>query len=120
MERPNRKVYAITEDGVQALKVWLAKSRPLSAERFPFLVQLYFARHLAKDELLSVLTDQRRQHWQKLTAFRQIELPQADTQAMAQQIIFGGFTLDFGIRYEEMIIAWLDKVISEVEERIIE
>ena len=117
-ERPNRREYAITESGIEALKGWLAESRPLPKDRFPFLVQLYFARHISKTALLRVLADQRRQHVQKLAQFQAIELPPAEDETMAQQIIFGGFTLEFGKRNEQMMIDWIDHVIAEVEAKV--
>ena len=117
-ERPNRREYAITEEGMTALKGWLAESRPLPKDRFPFLVQLYFARHISKTALLSVLADQRRQHVEKLAQFQAIELPPAEDETMAQQIIFGGFTLEFGKRNEQMMIDWIDHVIADVEAKV--
>lgn len=116
-ERPNRKEYEITEAGLVELRRWLAELRPLPKERFPFLVQLYFARHLSKAEVLAVLHDQREQHMEKLTAYQQFEMPAADHVVMQEQIFFGQFALDFGVRYEQMFVAWLDDVIAQIEAR---
>lgn len=116
-ERPNRKEYEITEAGLVELRRWLAELRPLPKERFHFLVQLYFARHLSKDEVLAFLRDQREQHMEKLTAYQQVEMPAVDDPIMEEQLFFGQFTLDFGLRYEQMLIAWLDDVISQIEAR---
>ncbi len=114
-QRPNRKTYHITPEGLAALKAWLAKSRPLPKERIPFLVQLYFARHLTQDELLTLLARQRQQHMDRLTEYQEIELPAADDLIMARQLIFGKFAHDYGLRYEQMQIEWLDAVITQVK-----
>ncbi|MBK8900493.1 MAG: PadR family transcriptional regulator [Anaerolineaceae bacterium] len=114
-ERPNRKSYTITTEGVAALKAWLAESRPLPKERLPFLVQLYFARHLSRDELLSLLQAQRQLHVDRLKEYQAIGFPPFDDPVMARQVIFGKYTLDFGLRYEQMQIEWLDAVMAQAE-----
>lgn len=112
---PNRKVYSLTPSGVDGLKRWLRVSRPLAAERIPFLVQLYFARHLSADELLALLRDQLRQHEERLLHYQQIELPVADNALMAEQLKFGAMTLSYGLRHEQMKVDWLTDLIAQVE-----
>jgi DNA-binding PadR family transcriptional regulator len=113
--RPSRKVYHITATGVEALKEWLRESRPLPAERHPILVQLYFARHLTKEELLALLQDQLRLHQEQLAEFEAIILPESDDPIMQQQVQFGAIALDYGRRYRQMQIEWLAATIAEVE-----
>lgn len=113
--RPSRKVYQITSAGTAELKAWLMESRPLPVERRPFLIQFYFARHLSKGELLALLEDQLRLHQERLAEYEAITLPEADDPVMQRQLIFGGMTLDYGIRYEQMQIEWLTATISQVQ-----
>ena len=113
--RPSRKVYSITALGLEALKEWLRKSRPLPAERRPFLIQLYFSRHLTKEELLALLRDQLRLHQEQLAAYEAIVLPETADPIMQNQLRFGAMTLDYGRRYEQMQIEWLAATITEVE-----
>src|SRR5690349_16257537 len=42
-DRPNRKVYSITDDGRDELQRWLLLFQPLTPYREPFLIQLFFA-----------------------------------------------------------------------------
>lgn len=114
--RPNRKTYSITPVGRDALYTWLAESRRLPSERWPFLVQLYFARHLSKEELLTLLADQLRQHQERLAAYQSISLPSTDDPILQKQLLFGGLTLDFGLRYEQMQIEWLENTMATVTE----
>jgi DNA-binding PadR family transcriptional regulator len=113
--RPSRKVYHITTLGLAVLKKWLRESRPLPVERRPFLVQLYFARHLTKEELLALLGDQLRLHQERLAIYEAIVLPQTADPIMQQQLRFGAMTLDYGRRYEQMQIEWLAATIAQVE-----
>jgi DNA-binding PadR family transcriptional regulator len=113
--RPSRKVYHITELGLDMLKEWLRESRPLPVERRPFLVQLYFARHLTKAELLALLRDQLRLHEEQLAIYEAIALPETAEPLMQQQLRFGAMTLDYGRRYEQMQIEWLAAMIAQAE-----
>lgn len=115
-QRPNRKAYTITPEGLAALKEWLIEIRPLPKERLPFLVQLYFARHLSREELLNVLHAQRQMHRDRLADYQAMEFPAADDPEMARQLIFGKFTWEYGLRHEQMQIDWLEAVISQVEQ----
>lgn len=112
--RPSRRVYHITTAGLEELKEWLRESRPLPVERISFLVQIYFARHLEKEELLAILRDQQRLHQERLNHYQAIELPQSDDPVMGRQLFFGGMTLDYGIRHEQMQIEWLAQCIAQV------
>lgn len=113
--RPSRKVYQITPAGTAELKAWLMESRPLPVERRPFLIQFYFARHLSKGELLTLLEDQRHLHQERLAEYQGITLPETDDPIMQRQLRFGGMTLDYGLRYEQMQIEWLTATISQVQ-----
>jgi PadR family transcriptional regulator AphA len=114
--RPNRRVYHITPAGLEALKGWLRESRPLPIERRPFLAQLYFARHLTRDELLNLLEDQVRLHQERLAVYEAITLPATDDPIMQEQLRFWQMTLDFGRSYEQMQIDWLTTTISQVQQ----
>jgi DNA-binding PadR family transcriptional regulator len=54
-ERPNRKVYSITEDGRHELVEWLARPEPADSVREPLLIKLFLGAAVSKDELLAVL-----------------------------------------------------------------
>ncbi len=114
-DRPNRKPYHLTEIGRAALVAWLEEGRGISAERRPFLVQLYFARLLSKAQLLRLLNQRLGMHQAQLAQYQALELPQFDDPEMQRQLQFGGFTLDYGLRYAQMQIEWLEATIVFVE-----
>ena len=55
-ERPNRKMYTITEEGREALQGWLKNAPELPQYRHSFLVQLTWADLLEADELETLLS----------------------------------------------------------------
>lgn len=112
--RPNRKLYAISEEGLEELRNWLAQLYPVDTAKDGFLVQLYFGRMLGKEQVLRVLESRRAEHARLLEHFETFQLPTADTPTMRQQIRFGGLTLDFARRREKMMLEWLDACLAEV------
>jgi DNA-binding PadR family transcriptional regulator len=54
-ERPNRKVYSITEDGRDELRDWLATPEPADSVREPLLIKLFLGAAVSKEALLAVL-----------------------------------------------------------------
>lgn len=54
-ERPNRKVYSITEKGKEELIDWLATPLDMPRHRNQFLVQLFFSRHIDIESIIANL-----------------------------------------------------------------
>src|SRR5260370_24297221 len=56
-DRPNRKVYSITDDGRQDLRDWLKQPSEPKQVREPLLIKGFFGATLRRDELIAVLRD---------------------------------------------------------------
>jgi PadR family transcriptional regulator AphA len=54
-DKPNRKVYTITEDGHRELLEWLATPAQVEQVRDPLLARTFFGAALSKDALMAVL-----------------------------------------------------------------
>jgi DNA-binding PadR family transcriptional regulator len=52
-DRPDRKVYHITDTGRSALRAWLAGPPPLDEPRSAPLIQVFFAGQLSNEEILA-------------------------------------------------------------------
>jgi len=113
-DRPNRKVYSITEMGRAELRAWLATPQPLPTHREPFLIQLFFGDHLTDETLIRLLEEQLALHRAQLAGYQQIALPTVDTPGMTRPYILQRLTLDMGIQSEEMYIKWLEASIEIV------
>ena len=116
--RPNRREYQITPAGQNALQNWLRESHPIQPFRLPFLVQLYFSRNISPEEVLEVLANQVQQHRTQLAYFHDIELPDIDDPTVDLENKYGALTLDFGIRFEQMQIEWLERAIEVVRQSL--
>jgi DNA-binding PadR family transcriptional regulator len=105
-DRPNRKVYHITEAGRAELARWLITPQPLPIHREPFLVQLFFAAQLPDETILDLLEQQIAAHEAQLHAYEQIPLP-PEVMDNDRELALARLTLDMGIRSETMYLAWL-------------
>lgn len=112
--RPNSRVYAITDTGRTALEAWLAQNQPAPVQRDSFLVQLYFARLLSRKQVLAMLHARRTEHVRQQAYFEALEMPEPRDEEMRRQNVFGGLTLDFARRREQMMLEWIDACIAEI------
>ena len=113
-DRPNRKVYSITEDGRAELRRWLLLSQPLPPYREPFLIQLFFAEDLSNQEIVPMLEAQRDAHRERLEDYRQIPLPTLDQLTEDRETTLQRLTLEMGLRVEQAYLDWFDMAINVV------
>jgi DNA-binding PadR family transcriptional regulator len=69
-DKPNRKVYHITESGLNELRRWLASPLPLSPWRDAFLVQLAWADAITVPELVALVEAWAASHQKRLDGCR--------------------------------------------------
>lgn len=112
--RPNRKVYSITEAGRQELARWLRSHQPLAADREPFLVQTFFAGQLSNAEIIGLMQQQIVQHQRLLREYDTLDVPLLDQLMTERHEALGRLTLEFGYRYHQMVIDWLNLAIETV------
>ena len=106
-DRPDRKIYAITEAGQQALMAWLKSDQAVPTLRDPLLVQLFFGQETPRDDLLRVLGNQLAVHQTQLAAFAQIPIPPPASRPDDRWLALQHLTLDFGLALEQAYVDWL-------------
>ena len=105
--RPNRKVYSITESGRSELGQWLTSVQALPVYREPFLIQLFFARSLTNAAILRLIEAQIRAHEERLRQYEQVPLPALDALRNHRELSLERLTLELGIRTERNSLEWL-------------
>lgn len=117
-DRPDRKVYHITEAGRAALRAWLSGPPPMNEPRSAPLIQVFFAGQLSDQEILI--------KFQGFAAIMRAILGQYD-QVPAQigpyqqeitsprEHFFWMLTLDNGIRSMRASLEWAENVIAQIE-----
>ena len=117
---PDRRIYTITAQGKDEFRLWLnttlTEPSPIKEE---LLVHTFFSARRDPQDVLTELRLQREQHLQKAAEYQAIqshircEPPQFP--GAEQEAKFWQLTLNMGIRYEEMYLAWLDETIQFIE-----
>ncbi len=106
-DRPNRKVYHLTDSGRAELDRWLRTEQPLPANREPFLVQLFFGATLPNETLLALLDQQKAAHEAQLALFAEIPMPPIDDPQIERMRTLRRLTLQLGVTIEKSYLTWL-------------
>ncbi len=113
-DRPNRRVYQITDAGRAEFSRWLATPQPLPVHREPFLVQLYFAAQLPDATILELLRGQVAAHEAQLRAYQAVLLPPLDGPDAVRAVALARLTLELGLHSEQMYLAWLRDAVEHL------
>lgn len=113
-DRPNRKVYSVTESGASELIRWLQCSQPLPTVRDPLLVQMYFASQLRNEAIIHLLEQQLAARHEKLAECKKLELTALSDQSASREQIMQRLVLELVIRREKTYIDWLNTAIEVI------
>ncbi len=119
-DRPDRRLYTITEAGRRDLLDWLSQplTDPISVKDV-LLVKVFFSARRDPEEVLAELRLQRSQHQKRLrqyqTETRAVIQQAARHESNAREAPFWDMTRRFGVMYEQMYVTWLDQVIWQIE-----
>ncbi|MFN8372038.1 MAG: PadR family transcriptional regulator [Anaerolineae bacterium] len=114
-DRPNRKVYSITDSGHAELLRWMQTEQALPTYREPFLIQLFFGQLLDNAQIISIMQQQLEAHQARLEHYRAITLPELDAPYITRDLLFQRMTLEMGIRIEHAYMDWLKDCIARVQ-----
>ncbi|BAY25156.1 PadR-like family transcriptional regulator [Calothrix sp. NIES-2100] len=113
-DRPNRKVYSVTEAGKAEFSRWLQCHQPLPTVREPLLVQLFFAAQLSNTAIMKLLEQQLAVRSKKLAECDNIHLPKLDEDANREQIM-QRLVLELVVQREQTYIDWLKTAIDVIK-----
>lgn len=113
-DRPNRKVYSITEGGKGELIRWLQCPQTLPTVRDPLLVQLHFAAQLPDEAIIQLLEQQLAARKEKLAECENVELPMLGDRAANREQMMQRLVLELAIRREQTYIDWLKTAIDVI------
>lgn len=119
-DRPNKKVYYITEAGREALRGWLAKPLPLQDHRSAELIQVFFAGQLTDEQALAMFERFAQEYRAGLVSLYQIpEQIKAyeDMVGSSREAFFWMLTLEHGIHSTRAVLEWLESVIERLKNK---
>jgi DNA-binding PadR family transcriptional regulator len=105
-----RRTYAITAQGRMAFRRWLAEGPPAETRRIPILLITFFGAELEPGRLAEILDRTRAEVTAELDGYEGLGALLADRP-------FERATLEFGIRYAELVRDWIDEVARPLVER---
>lgn len=118
--RPNSKVYHITEKGKEEFSRWLGSPLSQVEPRVSWLIQVFFAGGLSDEEithLLEQLASQIRSSLEDYNHLSGTENLNPVQQVSGRDLFFQKLTLDYGIMINQSVLGWLEKIIDRIKNR---
>ena len=118
--RPNSKIYSLTEKGEEVFLNWLSKPVGIEESRVPWLMQVFFAARLSDDMIISIFQQTAKQIRRKTVAHEEITRLQSivDDESLSQRdLFFIELTYDYGSMLRNSVLQWIEKAIKRIEEK---
>jgi DNA-binding PadR family transcriptional regulator len=126
--RPNRKVYEITDAGRAELQQWVREAQLPAGLRDPFMIKVFFGNEVPLEDLLLLLHRQMEEQ-QKLLAFSETVLrgriregveheKHHKGEDMGSHGLFWTLTLDMAVAYRRAYIEWCEHAIRQLEQSV--
>ena len=119
-DRPDRKVYHITDAGRGELRHWLVTPLPPKDERHASLIQVFFAGQLSDDEILAMFEREAQHLREMLERYNQVpgqSAQYAETINSSREVFFWMLTLENGIAMTQASLEWVESVIERIKNR---
>ncbi|WP_088892710.1 PadR family transcriptional regulator [Leptolyngbya ohadii] len=121
-DRPNRKIYRLTESGEAELNRWLCAHQPLPIVREPLLMQLYLATNRSNEEIITLLEEEQIAHQTRMAQWDAVSpnFPLAQEQpATGQNLgdreqVIHQLVLELLRRKEQVYLDWLADAIQQI------
>lgn len=117
-DKPNSKIYSITEKGKEEFLNWLKSPISMATPRIPWLVHIYFAAELSDDVIISILEKVADQIRDRINSMDKTTRSVFITDAKpltSRDLFFKELTYDYGITINNAILHWIEKVIEQIQ-----
>jgi PadR family transcriptional regulator AphA len=119
-DRPDRKVYRITEAGQEELRRWLTTPLPSKAVRSAPLIQVFFAAQLSDEEILAMFERWAERTRALLARYDQIPQESSEYDEMVgspRDSFFWMLTLELGVKSARAQLEWFESVIQRIRDK---
>ncbi|MEM8605038.1 MAG: PadR family transcriptional regulator [Cyanobacteria bacterium P01_H01_bin.121] len=114
-DRPNKKLYQVTEAGKAHLRQWILQPGTMSPVKDELLVKLFAGELVQPAELQHELQHHRTQHQQRLAEYRAIETAYfTDAESLPWPAQCQYLTLKNGISFEMAWLVWCDEALASL------
>lgn len=108
--RPDKKIYALTDQGREELIHWIMTPSEPTAVREGLLVKVRSGFIVPPEILVTEIRRRQQMHQQKLSYYHSLETQFTDISEPSQKHLY--LTLRCGIRYETMWVEWCSEAIA--------
>lgn len=114
-QRPDKKVYSITETGLRALRAWVVGPVHMPADRDEFMLKVFSIWLADREQALAFIRDYEAQHAERLALYERERREMESTHGEALRDVtspsFASFaTLLRGLEYERGYVAWCRQI----------
>ena len=114
--KPNKKIYTITEQGQHALLAWISAPTEIKIKNDEVLVKLYVAHHADPDKKKKILLDAQQQHQKQYNHYKVLEKYCFDGSSQGGDMDkLVHMTLKKGLLLEKARLDWCTECLHEVE-----
>lgn len=118
-DRPNRKVYRLTDDGREELDSWIAEERfELAKVRDPTLIQIFHAGEHDPQVVREILEHRRELLETRLATYEAIPLPGLEDEEVPWRVALQRMTLEMGLASTQALFEATDRCLARVDEEI--
>jgi PadR family transcriptional regulator AphA len=118
VDRPDKKLYTITEAGRTALRQWVTEPAELPPERSEILLKAYSVWLAEPEKALTLYRTHEQLHQAQLARYEQI-MAEYEQEPDISSPFFGDYaTLQRGIGYERGYVAWCRWMVEQLEKRL--
>lgn len=119
-DKPNKRIYSITEAGKAELQNWLGSQMPneMMATRSEVLLRLFFSSEKEADESIAALRQIAAAYQRQISNLQEISQTIHDYGVYAhseKDMLYWDFTADFGRAYSKMCLEWAERCIKRLE-----
>jgi DNA-binding PadR family transcriptional regulator len=123
--RPNRKIYAITDAGREEFLRWMRTPTPPADLRDPFLIKVFLGTELPVEDVLLLMRRQMEEH-QKVIAFSETVLRPRISHAVEHEKfttkhqLYWSLTLEMALAYRRAYVEWCERAMRLLEESLLD
>ena len=110
--RPNKKLYTVTDAGRQSLQRWIGEPEAIAPLKSDLLVRLSAGHTVPTDTLLHTLQTYYQQHKEKLKSYQIISKQYAQVPQLSRESQFQYLALRAGIRQQLAWVAWCEEAMG--------
>jgi PadR family transcriptional regulator, regulatory protein AphA len=110
--RPERRIYALTDQGWEALRDWITKPVAEQVKRNELLLKLFFASHVPVAVSVEHVQQYRATQQGALATLEQLK--QSLQQQPSKRTAYWLMTISYGIHHLRALIAWCDETLEQL------